>query len=67
VEGARHRRYDAAMGVQAALEFTRDFLGFLRARKKFWLLPLFLVLLLMGLLVFFTQGSAIAPLIYTIF
>jgi hypothetical protein len=55
------------MGVQGALEFTRDFFGFLRARKKFWLLPLFLVLLLMGLLVFFTQGSAIAPLIYTIF
>jgi hypothetical protein len=52
---------------QAMLEFLRDFAGFLRERKKFWLLPIFLVLLLMGLLVFFTQGSALAPLIYTIF
>jgi len=55
------------MGARAALEFVRDFYGFLRERKKFWLLPLFLILLLMGLLVFFTQGSAVAPLIYAIF
>jgi hypothetical protein len=53
--------------LQPVVEFARDFLGFLRERKKFWLLPLFLVLLLMGLLVFFTHGSAMAPLIYTIF
>ena len=55
------------MSVDPIIEFVRDFSGFLRERKKFWLLPLFIVLLLMGLLVFFTQGSAIAPLIYTIF
>jgi hypothetical protein len=50
-----------------AIEFARDFLGFLRERKKFWLLPLFLVLLALGLLSFFTYGSAVAPLLYTIF
>ena len=55
------------MALHPVLEFARDFLGFLRERKRFWLLPLFVVLLLMGLLVFFTLGSAVAPLIYTIF
>jgi hypothetical protein len=53
--------------ASAILEFLRDFFGFLRERKKFWLLPVFLVLLAMGLLVFFTHGSAVAPLIYTLF
>jgi hypothetical protein len=53
--------------MHGVVEFLSDFLGFLRARKKFWLLPLFIVLLLMGLLVFFTHGSALAPLIYTLF
>jgi len=55
------------MSLQPALEFLRDFGGFLKERKRFWLLPLLLVLLAMGLLVFFTAGSAVAPLIYTIF
>jgi hypothetical protein len=53
--------------VGAVLEFVTDFVGFLRERKRFWLLPLLVILLVMGLLVFFTQGSAIAPLIYTLF
>jgi hypothetical protein len=53
--------------MDAVVEFLSDFFGFLRARKKYWLLPLFLILLLMGLLVFFTHGSALAPLIYTLF
>ena len=55
------------MSGNAVVEFVRDFAGFLRERKRFWLLPLFLVLLVLGLLVFFTQGSALAPLIYSIF
>lgn len=53
--------------MRALLEFVVDFWGFLRDRKKFWLLPLFAVLLAMGLLVFFTHGSALAPLLYTLF
>lgn len=53
--------------MRAVLEFLGDFAGFLRERKRYWLLPLFVVLLVLGALVFFTQGSALAPLIYTIF
>ncbi|OSM00089.1 DUF5989 family protein [Magnetofaba australis] len=41
--------------------------AFLRARKKFWLLPILVVMLLLGGLVVLTQGSAVAPLIYTMF
>lgn len=40
---------------------------FLKERKKFWLLPLILTLLLMGVLIVFSSGSAIAPFIYTLF
>ncbi len=40
---------------------------FLRVRKKFWLLPIFVVLFLFGVLILASQGSAIAPFIYTIF
>ena len=41
--------------------------AFVRIRKKFWLLPLILVLLLVGALFVLTQGSAVAPFIYTLF
>lgn len=40
---------------------------FLRVRKKWWLTPIVLVLLLLGLLIVLTQGSALAPFIYTLF
>jgi hypothetical protein len=41
--------------------------GFMRVRKKFWLLPILMVLLVLGALLVFAQVSALAPLIYTIF
>ena len=41
--------------------------AFMRVRKKFWLLPILIVLLLVGSLLVFAQGSALAPFIYTIF
>ena len=41
--------------------------AFMRVRKKWWLLPLVLVMLLLGLLITFAQGSALAPFIYPIF
>ena len=41
--------------------------AFMRVRKKWWLLPLVLVMLLLGLVITFAQGSALAPFIYTIF
>ncbi len=49
------------------MEFIKDLWGFLRVRKKFWLLPLIVVLLVFGVLIVLTAGSAIAPFIYTLF
>ena len=49
------------------MAFLLEFWTFLRARKKFWLLPIMLVLLIFGGLIVLTQGSAIAPFIYTLF
>jgi hypothetical protein len=44
-----------------------EFWGFLKVRKKFWLAPIVFMLLLLGMLIVFTQGSALAPCIYTLF
>lgn len=46
---------------------AREFWHFMRERKKLWLLPLIVALLLVGALLVFAQGSALAPFIYTIF
>jgi len=45
----------------------KELWAFLRARKKYWLWPVFLMLLLLGVLIVLAQGSAIAPFIYTLF
>lgn len=47
--------------------FLTELWQFLKTRKKFWLLPLIIVLLLFALLIVFTAGTAIAPFIYTLF
>jgi hypothetical protein len=47
--------------------FFKEFFDFLRVRKKYWLIPIFMVLVLFGALIILSQGSAIAPFIYTIF
>jgi len=44
-----------------------EFWAFLRVRKKWWLAPIVIMLVLLSALIFFTQGSAVAPFIYTIF
>jgi len=49
------------------LELLKDLWLFMRERKKFWLLPIILVMLLLGLLIVLSQGSVIAPFIYTLF
>lgn len=49
------------------MEFMNDLWSFLMVRKKFWLIPVIMILLLFGVLIVFTGGSAIAPFIYTIF
>ena len=46
-------------------EFLQELWAFMKERKKFWLLPIILVLLLLGSLIVLTQGSAVAPFIYT--
>ncbi len=49
------------------MSIVKELWGFMRARKKWWLGPIILVLLLVGALLVFAQGSALAPFIYTIF
>ncbi|HMB48132.1 MAG TPA: DUF5989 family protein [Afifellaceae bacterium] len=49
------------------MEFLSDLWGFLRVRKKFWLVPVIIMMAIFGGLVVFSQGSAIAPFIYTLF
>jgi hypothetical protein len=48
-------------------EFVMELFGFMKERKKFWLLPIITVLVLLGSLIVLTQGSAVAPFIYTLF
>ena len=45
----------------------RELWQFMRVRKKFWLLPIILIMVMVGALLVFAQGSALAPFIYTIF
>jgi hypothetical protein len=47
--------------------FLSEFWAFLRVRKKFWLLPVLIVMVLFGGLIVLTKGSAVAPFIYTLF
>ena len=49
------------------MSFVREFCEFLRIRKKYWLLPIIIALVLFGGLIIITHGSAVAPFIYTIF
>ena len=48
-------------------DFIQDLWGFMRDRKKFWLAPIMLIMVLLGSLIVLAQGSAVAPFIYTIF
>jgi len=49
------------------MEFVKEFIRFLKVRKKYWLLPIVITILLFGGLIILSQGSAVAPFIYTIF
>ena len=49
------------------IEFLKEFCDFLKVRKKYWLLPILIVLVLFGGLIVLSQGTAVAPFIYTIF
>ena len=49
------------------MSFLLEILSFLKDRKKFWLIPIFILLLIFGGLIVLSQGSAVAPFIYTLF
>ena len=49
------------------LDFLADLWAFMRERRKFWLAPIILVMVLLGALIVFAQGSSLAPFIYTLF
>jgi len=49
------------------MDLLRDLWEFLKVRKKFWLAPIIIILLLLGALIVLSQGSAVAPFIYTLF
>lgn len=49
------------------MSFLKELYRFLMIRKKFWLLPIFFMLVVFGALIVLTQGSAVAPFIYTLF
>ena len=49
------------------MTFIKEFWEFLKVRKKYWLVPIIIVLLMFGGIIVLTQGSAVAPFIYTIF
>ena len=53
--------------MEAIFELLKDIWDFLRVRKKYWLAPLIITIVLMGALIVFTQGSVVAPFIYSIF
>ncbi len=53
--------------LEASIELIKDLWGFINTRKKYWMAPLIISLVVLGALIIFTQGSAIAPFIYTLF
>ena len=53
--------------MEAFLDLLKDVWDFLKVRKKYWLAPLIVTIVLMGGLLVFTQGSVVAPFIYSIF
>lgn len=55
------------MGVRGRAKIIAELLRFLWERKLWWMIPIVIVLLLFGLLIFFMQSSAVAPFIYTLF
>ena len=49
------------------MSFIKELWAFMKVRKKFWLLPIIMVMLLLGALIVLAQGSVVAPFIYTLF
>ena len=49
------------------MDFIKDLWAFMRVRKKFWMAPIIIILVLLGVLIVLAEGSAVAPFIYTLF
>jgi len=49
------------------IEFIKDFWQFMRERRKLWLMPIIIIIVLIGVLLYLVEGSAVAPFIYTLF
>ena len=49
------------------MSFLKELWGFMKTRKRWWLLPIIIMLALLGLLIILTEGSAVAPFVYTLF
>ncbi len=49
------------------IDFIKDLWQFMRERKKLWLIPVIIIIVLLGLLIYFVEGTAVAPFIYTLF
>jgi hypothetical protein len=49
------------------MSFLKELWAFMRARKKYWLIPIFVMMVILGTLIVMAQGSAVAPFIYTLF
>lgn len=58
---------DGSILVMGKLDIAKEFAQFLRVRKKWWLTPIIVFLALLGALIIFTEGSALAPFIYALF
>ncbi len=54
-------------GAKVKMGILKELWGFMMERKKWWLLPIVIVLVLLGLVIVLTEGSAVAPFIYTLF
>ncbi len=49
------------------IDFIKDLWQFMRERKKLWLIPVIIIIVLLGVLIYFVEGTAVAPFIYTLF
>jgi hypothetical protein len=66
--GSKQKEPEGKIGeTLLMLDFLADLWAFMRERKKFWLAPIILVMILLGALIVFAQGSSLAPFIYTLF
>ena len=67
VIGLKKARLKVEWKINFKMSFIREFWEFLKIRKKYWLYPIIIVLVIFGGLIVLSQGSAVAPFIYTIF